>query len=87
MPRYEVQKSLHNFKEQWSVWDHTKEHFIEANDGALLESAAHIIAFALNAVAEGRPLIRQDLCACGDPRCGDDADWTTYAGPTEGVAP
>ena len=50
----------------------------------LTEAVAHIIAFALNAVADGKKL----ACAAddGDPEI-DDYEWDIYDGPTEGVAP
>ena len=71
--RYEVQ---HLPGRGWTVFDHAKNHAIEASDGLLLESAAHIIAFALNAVADGLPLTLKR----------DGRVIKYYNGPTEGVA-
>lgn len=60
---------------EWTVYDNEKDHYIVADDGFLLESAAHIIVWALNAVAEGDNLYRGPL------------HWASlYDGPTEGVS-
>ena len=48
------------------------------------EAEANIIAFALNAVAEGKHLV---ACGCDDPDATIPGKTTTYDGPTEGVAP
>lgn len=70
--RYEV---VHE-GDEWRVFDHEKDHYIMAHDGGLLESAAHIIAFALNSIAEGKFLMKQKY-----------KYYKYYEGPTEGVAP
>jgi hypothetical protein len=49
--------------------------------GDVTEAEANIIAFVLNAVAEGHTL------AAGDDYGFGWQSYTTYAGPTDGVAP